>query len=106
KTINSAAILGLDAFLVNIEVNIDNRGFPSFDIVGLAAKEITESKERVKAAVRNSGFKFPNKKIIVNLAPADLPKNGSLYDLPIAIVILASTGFITTDLNDSLFAGE
>ncbi len=106
KNIKSAVVFGLEAFQIDIEVNIDNRGFPGFDIVGLAAKEINESKERVKAAIRNSGYKFPNKKIIINLAPADLPKKGSLYDVPIAVGILSACGILSADLNNFLFAGE
>jgi magnesium chelatase family protein len=106
KNINSAVVVGLNTKPINIEVNIDNRGFPKFEIVGLAAKEISESRERIKAAIRNSGFNFPNKKIIVNLAPADFPKAGALYDVPIALGILAASGILTAELNDYLFVGE
>lgn len=105
NNINSAAVIGLESTPVNVEVNIDNRGFPRFDIVGLAAKEINESKERIKSAIRNSGLKFPNKKILVNLAPSDLSKSGSLYDVPIAVGVLASSEYFKTDLSEFLFAG-
>lgn len=103
--VRSAATLGVESLAINIEVNIDKRGFPKFEIVGLASKEIRESKERVKTAIRNSGFKFPNNKIIVNLAPADLPKTGTLYDLSIAVGILAASGILNIKLEDYLIVG-
>ncbi len=106
KNINSAVITGFETTKVNIEVNIDSRGFPKFEIVGLPAKEINESRERIKSAIRNSGFNFPSKKIVVNLAPADISKRGTLYDVPVAIGILAAAGIIKSELNDFLFAGE
>jgi len=74
---------------VDVEVNIASRGLPGFEIVGLPSKAVDESRERVKAAIVNSGMNFPVKKITVNLAPADIPKEGSFYDLPIAIGILS-----------------
>jgi len=84
---------------------VASRGFPSFDIVGLPSKAVAESRERVKTAIINSGFSFPNKKITINLAPADIPKEGSFYDLPIAVGLLASiSGFEVS--NDTLFFGE
>ena len=101
----SAAHIGLDSIGVEIEINLANKGLPGFDIVGLPAKEIDESKERVRTAIANSGVDFPQKKITVNLAPADLPKEGSFYDLPIALGILAATvGFPIPQ--KSLFFGE
>lgn len=103
--VNSIAIVGLDVLGVTIEVNIASRGFPSFDIVGLPTKAIAESKERIKTAILNSGFDFPNKKITVNLAPADLPKEGTMYDFAIAAgIIAASKGVPIPD--KSLFFGE
>lgn len=84
----SAAHCGLEAIKVDVEVNVANRGLPRFDIIGLANKAVAESKERVRTAIINSAIKFPARKITVNLAPADIPKEGSLYDLAIAAGIL------------------
>ena len=86
----SIANRGLETIRVDVEVNLANRGLPGFEIVGLPDKAVDESKERVRAAISSSGIDFPAKKITVNLAPADIPKEGSLYDLPIAIGILSS----------------
>ncbi len=89
--ISSVAHLGLSSIEIDVEVNVMSRGLPSFEIVGLPAKVVDESKERVRAALSNSQIDFPARRIIVNLAPADIPKDGSCYDLPIAVGILAST---------------
>lgn len=86
--IKSVATVGLDASEVVVEVDVAEKGFPGVTIVGLPDKAIGESKERVKKAIQNSGSTFPDKKITINLSPADLPKVGSNYDLPIAIGIL------------------
>lgn len=102
----SGAIVGLDSHLVEVEVNIDYQGFPGFMVVGLPAKEIDEAKERVRSAIKNSGYQFPNRRITVNMAPADLPKRGSFYDLPIAVGILKASGCISASLNDYFFIGE
>lgn len=88
--IPSVLYSGLEALPVDVEVNVASRGLPGFEIVGLPGKAVAESRERVKAAIVNSGMDFPSKKITVNLAPADIPKEGSFYDLPIAIGILSS----------------
>ena len=85
----SGAVVGLDAVLITVEVDIASQGLPSFTIVGLPDKAVEESKERVRAAIRNSGAEFPVKRITVNLAPADLPKMGPAYDVPIALGILS-----------------
>ena len=87
--VNSAAVVGLDAYPVEVEVDISN-GLPSFQIVGLPDKAIEESKERVRAAIKNSGANFPMKRITVNLAPADIKKEGPAYDLAIAVGILVA----------------
>jgi len=101
----SAANLGLETIKVDVEVNLANRGLPGFEIVGLPDKAVDESKERVRAAISSSGIDFPAKKITVNLAPADIPKEGSLYDLPIAVGILSSV--LQFSIPDkSLFLGE
>jgi len=105
----SATSLGLETIGVDVEVNIANRGLPGFEIVGLASKAIEESKQRVKTAIINSQIEFPARKIIINLAPADVPKQGSFYDLPIAIGILASIlnfKMPIGQLANSLFFGE
>jgi magnesium chelatase family protein len=99
------AFYGLNVFDVDVEVNIANRGLPSFDIVGLANKSIDESRHRIKSAFQNSGLAFPNKKITVNLAPADLQKDGSFYDLPIAVGIYCDQQELAPPA-DSLFFGE
>lgn len=104
--VTSAAIVGLSAIPITIEVDIASQGLPHFIIVGLPDKSVDEAKERVKSAVRNSGFEFPNKKITVNLAPGDIPKEGSRYDLPIAIGILLSSGQIKEPLESALIFGE
>ena len=96
----------LDAKLVEVEVDV-GAGIPSLQIVGLADKAVQEAKERVRLAIRNSGLDFPDKKIIVNLAPADQKKEGPLYDLPIAIGVLAATGIIdATRLKKTILLGE
>jgi magnesium chelatase family protein len=104
--VNSGTTVGLDATLIEVEVDIPNEGLPAFNIVGLPDKAIEESKERVRAAIKNTGADFPIARITVNLAPADLPKNGPSYDLPIALGILIASGQITPEISNSLFIGE
>lgn len=102
----SRALSGMEAALVTVEVHLAN-GLPSFTIVGLPETEVKESKDRVRAALQNCRFDFPARRITVNLAPADLPKESGRFDLPIALGILAATGQIPADrLNDYEFAGE
>ena len=88
--IRSAAVLGVDAYLVDVETDITN-GLPSFTTVGLPHGAVKEGRERVCASIANSDFHFPLKRITVNLAPADVRKDGSAFDLPIALGILAAT---------------
>lgn len=102
----SAAVVGLDAVPIEVEVDIASQGLPSFTIVGLPDKSVEEAKERVRSAIKNSGADFPAKRITVNLAPADLPKEGPSYDLPIALGILIASEQIKTDVSNALFAGE
>ena len=90
----SAAHFGLKTIPVEVEVNIATKGFPGFNIIGLPSKAVEEAKERVKTALVNSDIKFPEAKITVNLAPADIPKEGSNYDLPIAMGILTALEFV------------
>ncbi len=102
----SAAIVGLDAIPVDVEVDVASQGLPNFFLVGLPDKAVAEARERVRSAIRNSGGDFPAKRITVNLAPADLPKEGPSYDLPIAVGLLIATGQLQVTISDSLFAGE
>lgn len=102
----SAANYGLEAVQIETEVNVAEKGFPGFTIVGLASKAIEEAKERVKTAILNSNLEFPTAKITVNLAPADLPKEGACYDLPIAMGILASSNQIALPNEKVYFFGE
>lgn len=104
--ITSGAVVGLTAVPVIVEVDIAAKGLPSFTIVGLPDKAIEESKERVRAAIKNTGAEFPAKRITVNLAPADLPKIGPAYDLPIALGILLASEQLEHHLGDGLFCGE
>lgn len=104
--INSFGIFGIEAFPVEIEVDIA-AGLPAVNIVGLADTSVKESRERIKAAIKNSGFSFPAHRITVNLAPADTKKEGALFDLPIALGILASSQQIDPiALRDFVFVGE
>ncbi|MFH1282766.1 MAG: YifB family Mg chelatase-like AAA ATPase [bacterium] len=104
--ITSSTLKGVDGYKVTVEVDIA-RGLPSFSIVGLPDTSIKESKNRVFAAIRNSGFKFPSKKITVNLAPAHIKKEGPIFDLPIAIGILKAQGkIIGSKSKDYCFIGE
>ena len=101
--INSCCVYGMYGHPIQVEVDV-SEGLPGFDIVGLPDASVKESKERVRTAIKNSGYKFPMKRITVNLAPADLKKEGPLFDLPIAIGILAATGQIPDDARMRLSA--
>ena len=94
--VRSAAVLGIDAYLVDVETDIAN-GLPSFATVGLPQGAVKEGRERVYAAIANAGYTFPLKRITVNLAPADVRKDGSAFDLPIALGILAATEQISSE---------
>ncbi len=101
----TAAVIGLDGALVDVETGI-SAGLPSFTIVGLGDAAVQESRERVRSAVRNSGFDFPMRRIVVNLAPADIRKYGPAYDLPIALGILIGSGQLEAKLDDTVLLGE
>lgn len=102
----SATLLGVDASLVQVEVDV-SFGLPTFCMVGLPDSSVRESRERVRSAIRNSGFDFPAHRITVNLAPADVRKRGTSFDLPIAIGVLAASGVISRrDFPDLLIIGE
>src|SRR5260221_92069 len=102
----SAALVGLDAVPVEVEVDISSQGLPSFTIVGLADRAVEEARERVRSALKNSGAEFPAKRITVNLAPADLPKEGPSYDLTIAIGILLASEQLRGNFQSCMFMGE
>jgi magnesium chelatase family protein len=104
--IRSAAVLGVDAYPVDVEVDITN-GLPTFSTVGLPQGAVKEGRERVSAALTNAGFCFPLRRITVNLAPADVRKNGSAFDLPIALGILVASGQLPEErLRDQMVLGE
>ncbi len=104
--IYSAAAVGFNGQLITVECD-SSKGLPSLQIVGLGNKAIEEAKERVRSAIRNSHLDFPAKRFIINLAPASLPKDGSHFDLPIAVSILTASGQLRKEeVNDSLFVGE
>jgi magnesium chelatase family protein len=94
--VSSAAVLGIDAYEVTVEVDV-TRGLPQWMIVGLAANAVKESRERVGAALVNSGFELPSRRVTVNLAPADVKKDGTAFDLPIALGLLVATGQLPPD---------
>ncbi|WP_243342841.1 YifB family Mg chelatase-like AAA ATPase [Anaerococcus sp. AGMB09787] len=102
---NTTSLIGLDGKLVEVESDITS-GLPTFSIVGLPDSSIKESKERVRVALINSGYKFPAGRITINLSPADLKKEGTQLDLPILISLLASMGVITYDYGEYIFLGE
>ncbi len=102
----SSAVVGIDAYLMEVEVDISN-GLPAFTTVGLPEVSVRESKERVKAAIANSGYNFPDDRITVNLAPANIKKDGTGFDLPIAMGILTAIGIVPkTEMNKFLMIGE
>lgn len=103
--VTSCAVVGLDGQLVDVEVDIGS-GQVLFLVVGLPDTAVQESRERVRAAIKNSGLNFPLKRVTVNLAPADLRKEGPAYDLPIAVGLLAASEQITADLSNALVIGE
>jgi len=104
--INSASLFGIDALRVEVEVDLAS-GLPQFSTVGLAEGAVRESKDRIRAALKNCGYSFPAKKITINLAPADVKKEGSGYDLPMAVGILAAQGLIRFEtLKEYLMVGE
>ena len=105
-SILSRGAFGVDAPQIRVEVHI-SRGMPGLSIVGMPETAVKESKDRVRAAIMNSGFEFPQHRITINLSPADIPKQGGRYDLPIALGILAASGQVkTTKIADTEFVGE
>lgn len=104
--ITSCVTVGLDSVPIEVEIDVSSQGLSSFAIVGLGDKAVEEAKERVRSAIKNSGFDFPSHRLTVNLAPADLPKEGVGFDLAIAIGILLASGQMSYDFSDSLVVGE
>lgn len=104
--IKSMSLVGLEGYLIDVQVDISG-GLPSWEIVGLPDASIRESKERVRIAIKNSGYEIQSRRIVINLAPADIKKEGAFFDLPIAIGILNSMGEIQNEeLGDIAFIGE
>lgn len=103
--LKSVGLFGIDSYMIEVEADVSS-GLPAFDIVGLPDTAVKESRDRVRAAVKNCGFKFPVSRITVNLAPADLKKEGSIYDLPVLLAILKASGQLHSNLSDSVFIGE
>ena len=105
SAVKSIGIFGIDTYMIQIEADVSG-GLPSFDIVGLPDTAVKESRDRVRAAIKNSGFKFPTGRITVNLAPADKKKEGAIYDLPIMLSILLASGQLKANISDCAFLGE
>lgn len=104
--LSAAALLGVDAYAVTIEVDVAG-GLPGMMIVGLPDAAVQESRERVRSAIRNAGLPFPATRIVVNLAPADVRKEGPAFDLPIALALLLAQGVVQREaLKDTLIVGE
>ncbi len=101
----SLGLFGLSTYAIEIEADL-SRGIAAFDIVGLPDAAVKESRDRVRSAMKNCGFEFPNSRLILNLAPADIKKEGPLYDLPILVAVLKATRRITANTDDSAFIGE
>lgn len=105
--VSTGTTFGLEGTLITVEVDIAERGFPTFTIVGLPGKEVNESKERVRTALANAGYHMPDSRLTINLAPADIPKSGSAFDLPIALGILAAQQVVPKPfLKECFFIGE
>ncbi len=103
--LNSVGLFGIESYMVDVEADVAS-GLPAFDIVGLPDTAVKESRDRVRSAIKNNHFNFPLGRITVNLAPADIRKEGSLYDLPTFIAILAATNQLHASLEDAAFIGE
>ena len=101
----SMGLFGMHAFKVEVECDL-SAGLPAFDLVGLPDAAVKESRNRVRAALKNCGFDFPVSRITMNLAPADVRKEGPVYDLPLLIALLKATGQLNVNTDDCIFAGE
>ncbi len=103
--VQGIGIFGLNSYMIEVEADVSN-GLPAFDIVGLPDAAVKESRDRVRAAIKNCGYKFPVGRITVNLAPADQKKEGSLYDLPVLLAILKASSQLKAEFSNSIFIGE
>lgn len=104
-SLKSMGLRGIDGFLVDVEADI-SRGLPGFDVVGLPDTAVRESRDRVRAAMKNTGYTYPVSRITVNLAPADIRKEGSVYDLPLLLALLIASGQLKGNFEKAAFAGE
>src|SRR5215475_9263955 len=104
--ITTAAVEGLDGHLVEVQVDLTSQGLPNFFLVGLPNAAVKEARERVRTAIKNSGLQYPLRRITANLAPAELPKQGPSYDLPLALAILVASGQLDAPPPTSMFVGE
>ncbi len=102
---NSLGLFGIDSYIVEVEADV-SKGVPAFDIVGLPDASVKESKDRVRSSIKNCGFEFPSTRIIVNLAPADIKKEGPVYDLPILVALLKATSQVSANVDEYAFVGE
>ena len=106
SNIRTISLNGLDGYIINVQVDVSS-GMPTWEVVGLAGACIKESKERIRIAIKNSGYKLNSRKIVINLAPANIRKEGSFLDLPISIGLLMSAGIIKKlNLSDYILIGE
>ena len=105
STIYSSGVVGIDGYEIVVECCTWNR-LPKFELVGLPDTAVKESKERIRSGIKNTGYVFPSKKLIINLAPANLRKEGPGYDLPIAVSIMAASGQVAMPGEDTIFIGE
>ena len=103
--LKSMGLLGVDGFMVEVEADL-SQGLPGFDVVGLPGAAVMESRSRVRAAIKNNGFTYPVSRITVNLAPADVRKEGPLYNLPLFLALLRASGQMEADLEGAAFLGE
>ena len=103
--IRSLGLLGVEGFCIDVEADL-SQGLPGFDVVGLPGAAVRESRDRVRASMKNCGFTYPVSRITVNLAPADVRKEGSVYDLPLLLALLKASGQLREPLDDAAFVGE
>ena len=103
--VQSYALSGLEGVCVTVEADI-SKGLPSYEMVGLPDTAVKESKERVRSAIKNSGLEFPTHRVTVNFAPASVKKEGSAFDLPVAVSLLLANGVLEADAKEYIFLGE
>ena len=103
--LKSMGLRGIDGFMVEVEADL-SQGLPGFDVVGLPDTAVRESRDRVRSAMKNAGFTYPVSRITVNLAPADVKKEGSVYNLPLLLALLCASGQLKADMKKRAFIGE